>query len=69
MLDESFDLDLRQRIEARETEQSHNHAANLLECDGILTDAIEQMWFFAERDEILKTLRRAVAILESDDHD
>ena len=68
MFDESFDLDLRQRIEARETEQSHNHAANLLECEGILTDAIEQMWFFAERDETLKTLRRAVTVLESDDY-
>jgi hypothetical protein len=61
----SDDLSVRQKAKARETDELRDHAANLLECDGILADAIEQMWFFAERDEILKTLRRAIAILES----
>jgi hypothetical protein len=61
----SDDLSVRQKAKARETDELRDHAANLLECDGILADAIEQMWFFAERDEILKTLRRAIAVLES----
>jgi hypothetical protein len=56
---------VRQKAEAREAEELRDHAANLLECDGILSDAIEQMWFFAERDDILKTLRRAIVVLES----
>jgi hypothetical protein len=56
---------VRQKAEAREAEELRDHAANLLECDGILSDAIEQMWFFAERDDILKTLRRAIGVLES----
>jgi hypothetical protein len=59
-----FDLSARQETKTRETEEQRNHVANLLECDGILTDAIEQMWLFADRDEILKTLRHAVAVLE-----
>jgi hypothetical protein len=61
----SDDLSVRQKAKARETDELRDHAANLLECDGILANAIEQMWFFAERDEILKTLRRATAVLES----
>jgi len=60
----SDDLSVRQKAKARETDELRDHAANLLECDGILADAIEQMWFFAERDEILKTFRRAIAVLE-----
>jgi hypothetical protein len=61
----SDDLSVRQKAKPRKTDELRDHAANLLECDGILADAIEQMWFFAERDEILKTLRRAIAVLES----
>ena len=61
----SDDLSVRQKAKARETDELRDYAANLLECDGILADAIEQMWFFAERDEILTTFRRAIAVLES----
>jgi hypothetical protein len=64
-MSDEIDPGARQKAEARETEELRDHAANLLECDGILSDAIEQMWFFAERDDILKTLRRAIAVLES----
>jgi len=66
MFDEIIDLSARQKkARARETEEQRDHIANLLECDGILADAIEQMWFFAERGEILETLRRAITVLES----
>jgi hypothetical protein len=67
MSDEIIDLTVRQMANARENEQLRAHVAKLLECDGILTDAIEQMWFFADRGEILKTLRRAIAVVESVD--
>jgi hypothetical protein len=62
---DEIDLSVRQKAKTRETEELRDHAANLLECDGILADAIEQMWFFAEREEILKTLRRAIAVLDT----
>jgi hypothetical protein len=65
MFDEIIDLSAHQMAKARENEQVRDHLANLLECDGILTDAIEQMWFFADRGEILETLRHAIAVVES----
>jgi hypothetical protein len=67
MSDEIIDLTVRQMANARENEQLRAHVAKLLECAGILTDALEQMWFFADRGEILKTLRRAIAVVESVD--
>jgi hypothetical protein len=39
---------------------------SLLDCSKILADAIEQMWDFAEREEIVSTLRRAADLLESE---
>jgi len=54
----------RQKTKAVEIDELRERASNLLECDGILADAIEQMRFFAEREEILITLRRAIAVFE-----
>jgi hypothetical protein len=47
-----------------EFHELRGHAAGSLKCDGILVDAIEQMRLFAERGEILSTLRRAIAVFE-----
>lgn len=43
-------------IQVDETEEQRKFIANRLECDGIPAEAIEQVWFFAERVEILITL-------------
>ena len=43
-------------IQVDETEEQSKFIANRLECDGIPAEAIEQVWFFAERVEILITL-------------
>lgn len=48
----------------REMEALRTHVDSMLQCNGILADAIEQMWDFADREEILKTLRSAISILE-----
>ncbi|WJR74845.1 hypothetical protein [Bradyrhizobium sp. NP1] len=38
---------------------------NQLQCGGLLADAIEQMWDFADRAEIVEALRRAANMLDS----
>ncbi|MGY3610345.1 MULTISPECIES: hypothetical protein [unclassified Bradyrhizobium] len=40
------------------------HVDAMLECNAILANAIEQMWDFAERAEIVKALRGAAGTLE-----
>ena len=50
---------------ADETERLRQRVSNLLECDAILADAIDQMDEFAHYDEIITTLRRAIDVLEN----
>ena len=64
MTDNIVDLSKRKETRKREMEALRAHVDSRLQCNGILADAIEQMWDFADREEILKTLRNAIRILE-----
>ena len=64
MSDKIVDLVERQSAKKKELETLRAHVDSMLECNGILADAIEQMWGFADREEILKTLRYAIRVLE-----
>jgi hypothetical protein len=64
MTDKIVDLSKRKETRKREMEALRAHVDSMLQCNGILADAIEQMWDFADREEILKTLRSAIRILE-----
>jgi hypothetical protein len=67
MTNEIVDLGARREDKAAEMTALRAHVDSLLDCDAILADAIEQMWEFAERSEILRTLRRAIDVLEGHD--
>ena len=62
-----IDLSTHRIAKVRENDELRDHVSALLQCNGILSDAVEQMWDFAGRNEILTTLRRAVAIFETDE--
>ncbi len=50
---------------ANEVEALRTSVENIVQCEDILADAIELMWDFADRAEIVKALRLAANSLES----
>jgi hypothetical protein len=50
-----IDLSRHRIAKVRENDELRDHMDALLECDGILANAVEQMWYFADRREILET--------------
>ncbi len=65
MMDNVADLSARREAKADEIEALRTHLENILQCEDILADAIELMWDFADRAEIVKALRQAADALES----
>ncbi len=50
---------------ANEVEALRTSVENIVQCEDILADAIELMWDFADRAEIVQALRQAADALES----
>ena len=65
MADEIVDFGARQEAKEEEKIELRAHVDAMRECDAILVHVIEQMREFAASVEILKTVRRAVDVLES----
>ncbi len=64
MADKIIDLGERQAAKKQQIEAMLARAETFGECAGILADALEQMWKIANREQILKTLRFAVEVIE-----
>ena len=62
MSGEIVDLGQHQDAKVREGVETHSPVDSMLQY--ILAKAIEQMWSFADRGDILKTLRFAIKVLE-----
>ena len=62
MSGEIVDFGQHQDAKIREAAEAHPHVDSML--NYILAKAIEQMWSFADRRDILKTLRFAIQVLE-----
>lgn len=67
MSDNIDNLGTRRDAKKREIEALRAYVESMLQCSGILADAVEQMWDFAERAEIVKTLRMAADKLEDNE--
>ena len=65
MADEIVDFGARREAKEEEKITLRAHVDAIRECDAILAYAIKQMHEFATSVEILKTVRRAVEVLES----
>jgi hypothetical protein len=56
----------RQSTRKTEVDELGEPDERMLECNSILAETIDQMRYFAEREEILKALRYAIEVLDQD---